>query len=145
MSDPAGIGPDETKKKVKSSGKKRKAPSFPADSEPYRLAKHLLECIRSHNQRFRPAFKERDLQPWALELDRAIRLDGRQFGEVKRVISWATADSFWQGNVQSAAAIRRNFDQLLAKSNSVRRSTGCRLTDNNLKACADFVNDDTIG
>ena len=41
--------------------------------------------------------------------------DNRTEAEITEVIRWATTDSFWQANILSAAALRRNFDKLQAK------------------------------
>lgn len=113
---PSGAEPGEQEFLPAKGGRKR-PPTFAADSEPHRLARYLLDSIRRHNPRFKPTFKEGDLQRWAAELDKVVRLDGRTVAEVESIITWAMGDPFWKGTIESAGSIRKNFDKLLMKSN----------------------------
>lgn len=85
--------------------------TFSPDSPEVRLAGLLLERIASRL----PGFKQPDLQKWAVEVDRMIRLDGRDPGEIERVIEWSQADPFWKTNILSTGKLREQFDQLRAK------------------------------
>jgi hypothetical protein len=84
---------------------------FSEDSAPYRLAVLHRDLIRRDS----PKFKEPNLRNWALDYDRAIRLDDRTSEELEIVLRWALADSFWSSNILSAASLRKQFDQLQRK------------------------------
>ena len=56
-----------------------------------------------------------NLDTWANELRLAMVQDGRTEQELESVIRWATADSFWRGNILSAKKLREKFDQLQGK------------------------------
>ncbi len=85
--------------------------TFSSDSSEIRLASLLLERIVSRL----PGFKKPDLQKWAVEIDRMIRIDERPPEEIRRVIEWCQTDDFWQNNILSAGKLRKQFDQLRAK------------------------------
>lgn len=52
---------------------------------------------------------------WLLAMDRLLRLDKADPGEVERVIRWATEDTFWKGNIRSAPKFREQWPQLRLK------------------------------
>lgn len=81
-------------------------------SEPYRLAVLLRDEIRKNDPGF-PGPK--NLQAWATEIERTIRLDKREPREIAKVIVWCQEDSFWRSNVLSAAKLREHFTKLKMK------------------------------
>ena len=95
---------------------KRKDKTFSEDSEEYRLAKLLLDCILEH----RPNFKRPNLQSWAKHIDLMLRVDKRTPEEVEEVIRWCQKDSFWQANILSTKKLREKFDQLAIKMQKIR-------------------------
>ena len=77
-----------------------------------RLAAFLKERIAA----WKPNAKlPMNLHKWADCIRLCMEADKRSEAEIEAVIQWATADSFWQGNILSADALRRNFDKLQAK------------------------------
>lgn len=101
-------------KPARSDGKSSFRPGHPA----FEIAVALLDAIRSHS----PSFKEPDLQQWAADADRMIRLDHRSGPEVLALIKWChrgEGSSFWAGNVLSVRKLRLQFDQL-----SIKRRNG---------------------
>lgn len=82
--------------------------AFRLESSEYLLSILLLELIRVNN----PKFKAPDLQKWAAEIDKMLRLDFRTVEEVEFIIRWAQASDFWKRNILSAAKLREKFDQL---------------------------------
>ena len=57
---------------------------------------------------------------WITDMDRLIRLDGRDPTEVERVIRWCQADNFWRSNILSAKKLREKYSQLLLKMREAR-------------------------
>jgi putative addiction module CopG family antidote len=49
---------------------------------------------------------------WAMEMDRAHRIDGRSWSRIRMAIIMATEDAFWRQNIQSAEKLRKHFDTL---------------------------------
>lgn len=92
------------KNEKKGKNERRIAPSAEAD----RLASLLLDLIRQRKADFRRPNAER----WARDMDRLIRRDKREPERVEAVIRWCQADPFWQTNILSPAALRKQFDRL---------------------------------
>lgn len=63
-----------------------------------------------------------DLNKWADEFRKIHELDGRTKEQIKKVIDFATTDSFWQANILSAKKLRDKFDTLDAQSDIDSRS-----------------------
>ena len=82
-----------------------------SNSNEVRLSELLLEKILSRN----PNHKRPNLQTWAKDVDRMIRIDHRAPEEIRDVIKWCQADTFWQNNILSTAKLRSKFDQLRLK------------------------------
>jgi len=93
----------------------KKIKTFLSDSIEVRLSELLLERILSRN----PNHKKPDLQTWAKDIDRMIRIDHRTQEDIRQVITWCQADPFWQNNILSTAKLRDKFDQLRLKMGSM--------------------------
>ncbi len=109
-----GTGKDDpyrTRVLEESTSTKRKNKAFSEDSQEYRLAKLLLDCILEH----RPNFKRPNLQSWAKHIDLMLRVDKRTPEEIEEVIRWCQKDPFWQANILSTRKLREKFDQLALK------------------------------
>jgi hypothetical protein len=78
------------------------------DVEDQRLAAWMLQRIRVIN----PRYREPHWATWRKELDRLRRLDKRGRREIAELFAWANAHAFWQTNVLSPAALRRQWDRL---------------------------------
>lgn len=106
-----------------SSSSSSKLKTSSSEHEPFRLAELLLNLILAR----KPNFKKPNLQSWAKDIDRMLRLDKRTPDRVETVIRWTQQDPFWQANVLSASTLREKFDQLeLKMSCSNKKSTGTR-------------------
>lgn len=81
---------------------------FADDSIEFILASELFNLILGNN----PKAKKPNLQSWAKDIDKMIRLDDRRVEEVRSVIAWSQRDTFWQGNILSTATLRKQFDKL---------------------------------
>jgi predicted phage replisome organizer len=61
--------------------------------------------------------RERSLIGWAKDIEKLNRIDGRSWEDIQVVIKWAkTPGNFWFANVQSGAALRKQFDRLFLEA-----------------------------
>lgn len=102
--------PETPQSKVKKS--KLNNNTFVETDLPLILANELFELIQNNN----PTVKQPNLQSWAGDIDRMIRLDKRSETQIQDVIQFSQADSFWQANILSAKKLREKYDQLYLKS-----------------------------
>ncbi|MDP1991017.1 MAG: hypothetical protein Q8K00_08330 [Syntrophales bacterium] len=86
---------------------------FLSNSDEVRLSELLFEKILSRNQKH----KKPNIQTWAKDIDRMIRIDGRTPENIRQVIVWCQVDPFWQNNILSPGKLRKQFDQLQLKMN----------------------------
>lgn len=73
-----------------------------------RLSSLLFEKISEND----PRFKKPNLDTWAQEIDRMIRIDKRTPEEIEALICFATSDEFWQTNVLSPQKLRKQASRL---------------------------------
>jgi hypothetical protein len=92
--------------------------TFLSDSIEIRLSELLFEKILSRN----PNHKRPNLQTWAKDIDRMIRIDHRTPEDIRAVIDWCQSDPFWQNNILSTAKLREKFDQLCLKMGTEGKS-----------------------
>lgn len=78
----------------------------------YQLADMLYKNILINDDRF----KKPNMEAWATNIDRLIRLDKRTVEEIKLVINYVTTDSFEMMNVLSTSKLRSRFPQLYLKA-----------------------------
>jgi len=79
-------------------------------SRAMQLAALLRDLILARQPKARE--KRANLESWAEDIDKLLRIDQRTPEEIKAVIRWCQADSFWQGNIRSGRKLRDKFDQL---------------------------------
>jgi hypothetical protein len=102
---PTGDQQATTNKKEK---KQKNEKKYPPHSDEWRLAELLLNLIVESKQ----DFKRPELQPWAGDIGRMIRIDGRTPERIEAVIRWCRKDPFWSANILSAGKLRKHFDRL---------------------------------
>lgn len=87
----------------------RPAPSAQGAS----LAGVLSERILQNN----PSAKitANQVTAWAKEADLMMGRDGRSEADIRGLIEWSQADSFWKANILSMGKLREKFDQLTVK------------------------------
>lgn len=90
---------------------------FADDSLEYGLSVQLKTSILKNNPN---AKTPDDLQKWAYEFDKMVRLDNRAPQNIQKVIDFSQRDSFWMANILSARALREKFDTLTMQANSKR-------------------------
>jgi hypothetical protein len=97
-----------TTNKNEKNGKNEKKSSCNPGAPGLRLSELLLELIVQR----KPDLRRPNLDRWARDMDRLIRLDGRTPERIEAVIRFCQRDPFWQNNILSAATLRRQFDRL---------------------------------
>ncbi len=110
---PADEHQTDTNKNDKNGKKERTITATPIARE---LAELLLDLIRQRKADFR----QPNLDRWTRDIDRMIRLDGRDPERIEAVMRWCQADPFWQSNILSAAKLRKHFDTLEMKMQIAR-------------------------
>ena len=96
---------------------------FDENSEPYKIAKRLLSNILLKN----PNNKKPDMQKWALEVEKIIRIDKRKPDDIRHVLSFVKNDNFWVGNILSPVKLRKHYDTLkIRMSDNVTESAAPR-------------------
>jgi hypothetical protein len=88
---------------------------FEQNSIPVLLSGILLSFINSRNGNF----KKPNIQNWAADIDKMIRIDKRVPCGIMNIICWSQADAFWQNNILSAAKLRKQYDQLKMRMLSI--------------------------
>ena len=77
----------------------------------------LSELLLNHILKRSPGFKNPNIQKWAHHINLMMRIDNQNASDIKKVIEWCQADSFWQNNILSTEKLRKQFDQLYLKMN----------------------------
>lgn len=78
------------------------------NAEALGLAQQLLRAIK----KTKDDIKEPNLEKWAQEVDRMIRIDKRDPIAIGKVIGWLPTNYFWAKNILSADKLREQFDRL---------------------------------
>ena len=104
-------------------------PSSPKASPPeaIELATRLGRLIYQRNPLhagLQESTRDKTFTTWAVEIDRAMRIDHRTEESLERVIDWCQADSFWCSNILSGVKLRKQFDQLFEKMTQIQSGNG---------------------
>ncbi len=87
--------------------------TYPPLSQEMKLAKKLKTLMLGND----PAAKiPKDLQTWAAEMGKIIRIDKRSPEEVERAIEYSQANDFWKPNILSATKLREKLPTLLLQA-----------------------------
>ena len=81
---------------------------YSQSSDELRLATLLLNKILERKS----DYKKPNLQKWAEDIDKAIRIDKRKPKTIEKVIVWVQGNDFWQDNILSTQKLRKQFDKL---------------------------------
>lgn len=84
---------------------------FVEDSKEMKLSKLLFSLIKRNNDKA----KQPNLQTWCKHMDYILRVDKREYEDVKAVIEWCQDDDFWQTNILSTQKLRKQYEQLYIK------------------------------
>lgn len=110
------------KKKVQDSTSSfgKSAETFSDDSLPIVLSQKLKSHILTNNPNARTPS---NLQKWASDFDKMIRLDKRPISEIEAVMEFSQRDNFWRSNILSAGKLREKYDQLFLQSKRRTRAS----------------------
>ena len=87
------------------------------------LSKFFFSKLKENN----PNQKAPNFSTWDKHFDYMLRIDKREFEEIKQVIAWAQADDFWHTNVRSPEKLRQQFDTLIIKMKAKSKDENVRL------------------
>ncbi|UAW61282.1 hypothetical protein K3F51_05050 [Limosilactobacillus reuteri] len=90
---------------------------FSADSVEYRLAMYLFGKIKQNNPQHKDLTESQE-QKWADHIRLMIQRDNRTPQQIKNMIDWSQADTFWRQNILSTAKLRKQYDTMAPKANS---------------------------
>lgn len=76
------------------------------------LSKYLFSKMRANN----PEAKEPNFQSWCNHIRFMIERDSRKPDQIKNMIDWCQADSFWKTNILSTKKLREKYDQLKVRA-----------------------------
>lgn len=86
---------------------------FADDSREFYLAEKLKAFILQNNPNARTPT---NLQKWAADFDKMLRIDSRSLEDIDSVMEFSQTDSFWLSNILSAGKLREQFDKLYLQS-----------------------------
>lgn len=99
---------------------KKETPKFDEVSAPYRLALYLRYAILTRD----PGTKvPANLQKWAVEADRLLRIDKRDPEEAAALITWCQQHHFWSANILSMDKFRKQYDVLKRQHDQQQKQT----------------------
>lgn len=101
-------------------GEEKRGEEKSPDQRDTTLATILILEILKNNPRHKlgrqtPAEKTKTLNKWADYVRLMREVDGHSEEEIRAVIRWCQADSFWRGNILSTSKLREKWDQLVAQ------------------------------
>ena len=96
--------------------------NFDKKSEAYQLAQLLFSEIRKNHPNYKPNFTEKDMQRWASDADKMLRIDKRDYKLTRELILWVQNDDFESTVVLSIAKLRKRYDDLLIKKDRKYKS-----------------------
>lgn len=103
--------------KEKKEGKEQKTSSSKAELSDAALPLAILlrDLINARSNGTPIVPEKTNMQTWAKEIDRMIRLDKRTPEDIEAVIRFSQRDKFWQSNILSTGKLREKFPQLFLK------------------------------
>ncbi len=100
--------------------KKEKIKTFLFGIEHSERAERLHDFIIQRDPNFKITGKK--IEAWANEVRLMMERDNRTLGEIDAVIEFSQTDEFWRNNILSMQKLRKQFTQLLLKSNAPRNT-----------------------
>lgn len=90
-------------------------PKFADDSVEMQLAMHLFAKIKENNPDHKK-LTDSQKQKWADSIRLMIERDNRSPKQIKNMVDWCQADSFWRNNILSTAKLRKQYDTMAPKA-----------------------------
>lgn len=91
----------------------KKEKIYTKEDKEYLLAEYLSKQIAKRLNK--PLKEEKDLQRWAADFNKMVRLDNYDLEEIKEVLMFSQKNDFWQTNILSAAKFRKQYLTLLSQ------------------------------
>lgn len=83
------------------------------------LATLLLSESRKHDDKFRIGKDNETISSWAVDIEKLIRIDQRDYTTIEKVIIWCKEDgNFWSPNILSGKKLRDKFPTLISQMGS---------------------------
>ena len=95
------------------------APTRELPNEAKELA-HLLHYLILQNKpdrRIQDGWTDR----WAEDIEKAHRIDGRSWEQLKAAITWSQRDEFWKQNILSGEKLRKHYDRMSDRARAERQ------------------------
>ena len=77
--------------------------------------RELAERFDKRLQELYPSRKGADIDSWAKDFEKLLRIDKREVEEVKEMLEWVLDHEFWVKNVLSPSTLRKQWDKLMAQ------------------------------
>jgi len=87
------------------------------------VARYLCDQLHARMLANNPKSRARITEAWVSDMEKIIRIDGRDQVSVLGVIDWCQSDDFWKTNILSPATLRKQYDKLTLRMNSRPRAT----------------------
>ena len=111
-----GHGCPSNKKRDKYKKKEREEPPPPAaPPDPSPAARAVSVFLFEQLKRVHPSHKSPSFPAWDKEVERMLRVDGRDPEEAKKIVAWAAQEGgrFWPTAIQSPFTLRKLYDRAL--------------------------------
>ena len=109
-------------------GEGREEESLP--SEAIKCAQFLSDKIFENFPK-RTAPTKGELMTWARDADKIHRIDGHSWEDIRDLLAWSQADSFWKPNILSMGKFRKQWNQLIAKKQAGGQTKADQLRNRN--------------
>ena len=114
-SQPQPVGDEEAASNSKKLSKSRKKHKYEHDSRYYKAAAWLRDAIKKTAKKSVRDPTENNLQEWADDFRLLAEYDNIPWSDIRDVLMWTMADSFWCTNIQSGRKFREQYTQLVSK------------------------------
>lgn len=88
---------------------------FDKNSDEIKIVDFFINKLKELNPKIRVPDTLAKKQKWAYDIDKLLRIDGRDKHEVCEVINYVITDDFWKSNVLSPEKLRKQYDKLFIK------------------------------
>lgn len=107
------VKPATTKEKDILNKNKRSSCRQKFSDDDLRLAEWIRDLLASKSLISNP--DKKNMNTWAEDVRKMRALDHRTHRQIAELLSWASSDPFWQGNILSPKKLRTQWDQLTIK------------------------------
>lgn len=120
---PSNPSPSPNPSPNKSDGEPSPGSKVKYSEEDYELSTYMLTKLRELNEGHKDGTKT-----WANDIRLMRERDKRTHAQIRELFTKANSDKFWQGNILSAAALRKHWDRLEIQFKGKRANSGAGVT-----------------